>query len=102
MSLAIGLLMILTGLAIMAFGLFMFYAWLPLFYALIGFDVGLLLGRAFTGGVGTTAIVLGLASAFILGAASYILEPYRRVLLGVSATLSCSENCTSTSGAASW
>ena len=84
MSLAIGLLMILTGLAIMAFGLFMFYAWLPLLYALIGFDVGLLLGRAFTGDVGTTAIVLGIAGAFVLGAASYILEPYRRVLLGVS------------------
>jgi hypothetical protein len=84
MSLSIGLLMILTGLAIMAFGLFMFYAWLPLLYALIGLDVGLLLGRAFTGDVGTTAIVLGLASALILGAASYILEPYRRVLLGVS------------------
>jgi hypothetical protein len=84
MSLAIGLLMILTGLAIMAFGLFMFYAWLPLLYALIGFDVGLLLGRAFTGDVGTAAIVLGIVGAFILGAASYILEPYRRVLLGVS------------------
>jgi len=45
MSLTIGLLMILTGLAIMAFGLFMFYAWLPLLYALVGFDVGILLGR---------------------------------------------------------
>ena len=51
---------------------------------LIGLDVGLLLGRASTGDVGTTAIVLGLAGAIILGAASYILEPYRRVLLGVS------------------
>ena len=68
----------------MAFGLFMFYAWLPLLYALVGFDVGLMLGRAFTGDVGTTAIVLGIAGAFILGAASYILEPYRRILLGVS------------------
>jgi hypothetical protein len=84
MSLAIGLLMILTGLAIMAFGLFMFYAWLPLLYALIGLDVGLMLGEAFTGDVGTTAIVLGIAGAFILGVASYVLEPYRRVLLGVS------------------
>ena len=84
MPLAIGLLMILTGLAIMAYGLFMFYAWLPLLYVLIGFDVGLLLGRAFTGDVGTTAIVLGIAGAFILGAASYVLEPYWRVLLGVS------------------
>ena len=84
MSLSIGLLMILTGLAIMGFGLFMFYAWLPLLYALIGFDVGLMLGRAFTGDVGTTAIILGIAGAFILGAASYVLEPYRRILLGVS------------------
>jgi len=84
MSLVIGLLMILTGLAIMAFGLFMFYALLPLLYALIGFDVGLLLGRAITGDVGTTAIILGFVGAFVLGAASYILEPYRRVLLGVS------------------
>ena len=49
MSLTIGLLMILTGLAIMAFGLFMFYAWLPLLYALVGFDVGILLARTFTG-----------------------------------------------------
>src|ERR1700676_895377 len=84
MSLAIGLLMILTGLAIMAFGLFMFYAWLPLLYALVGFDAGLLLGRAFTGDVGTTAIALGIAGAVVLGVASYVLEPYRRVLLGVS------------------
>jgi hypothetical protein len=84
MSLAFGLLMIATGLAIMGFGLFMFYAWLPLLYALIGFDVGLMLGRAFTGDVGTTATVLGIAGAFILGAASYFLEPYRRILFGVS------------------
>jgi len=84
MSLAIGLLMIATGLAIMGFGLFMFYAWLPLLYALIGFDIGLMLGRAFSGDVGTTAIILGIAGAFILGAASYLLEPYRRILLGVS------------------
>ena len=83
MSLAIGLLMILTGLAIMAFGLFMFYAWLPLLYALVGLDVGLMLGRAFTGDIGTTAIVLGIVGALILGVASYILEPYRRILLGV-------------------
>jgi hypothetical protein len=84
MSLLIGLVTILTGLAIMAFGLFMFYAWLPLLYALIGFDIGILLGRAFTGDVGTVAIVLGIAGALLLGVASYVLEPYRRILLGVS------------------
>ncbi len=84
MSFAGGLLMILTGLAIMAFGLLLFYAWLPLLYALIGFDIGLLLGRWLTGDVGTLAIVLGVIGAIILGVASYTLEPYRRVLLGVS------------------
>jgi hypothetical protein len=84
MSLTFGLLMIASGLAIMALGLFLFYAWLPLLYGLIGFDIGLLLGRTLTGDVGATAIVLGVAGAVILGAASYFLEPYRRILLGFS------------------
>ena len=84
MTTAGAVLMILTGLVIMSFGLFLFYAWLPLLYALVGFDIGLLLGRSITGDVGATAIVLGIAGAAILGAASYFLEPYRRILLGVS------------------
>ena len=86
----------------MGFGLFMFYAWLPLLYALIGFDVGLLLGRASTGDVGTTAIVLGLAGAVILGAASYILEPYRRVLLGVSGGILFGLSVTAAFGLDGW
>jgi hypothetical protein len=77
-------LLILTGLVIMAFGLFIFYAWLPLLYAIVGLDIGLMLGRWLTGDVGAVAIILGIAGAIILGAASYFLEPYRRVLLGVS------------------
>lgn len=84
MSFAGAVLLILTGLAILSFGLLLFYAWLPLLYAFVGFDIGLLLGRSLTGDVGTTAIVLGLAGAIALGAASYFLEPYRRILLGVS------------------
>ena len=84
MTFAGALLMIMTGVAIMLLGLFLFYAWLPLLYALVGFDIGLLLGRSLTGDVGTTAIVLALAGAIALGAASYFLEPYRRILLGVS------------------
>jgi hypothetical protein len=79
-----GMLMILTGLAIMGFGLFLFYAWLPLLYGLIGLDIGLLLGRWLTGDVGAIAIILGIAGAIALAVASYTLEPYRRILLGVS------------------
>ena len=79
-----GILMIVTGFAIMAFGLFLFYAWLPLLYGLVGLEIGLLLGRSLTGSVGATAIAFGVAGAILLGAASYFLEPYRRILLGVA------------------
>jgi hypothetical protein len=79
-----GILSILAGLAIMAFGLLLFYAWLPVFYGLFGFDIGLLLGRSLTGDVGVLAIVLGIIGAIILAVAAYTLEPYRRILLGVS------------------
>ncbi len=85
MSLIGSLLMILTGLVIMSFGLFIFYAWLPLLYAIVGLDIGLMLGRWLTGDVGAIAIVLGIAGAVLLGVASYFLEPYRRLLLGASA-----------------
>jgi hypothetical protein len=82
MSITFGLMMILTGLVIMTFGLFLFYAWLPVIYALVGFDIGLLLGRSLAGDVGTIAIVCGIAGAIVLGVCSYALEPYRRILLG--------------------
>jgi len=84
MPTTIGILMIVTGFAIMSFGLFLFYAWLPLLYGMLGLDIGLLLGRSLTGAVGTTAVVLGIACAIALAAASYFLEPFRRILLGVS------------------
>jgi len=84
MSLAGSLLLILTGLGIMTFGLFLFYAWLPLLYALLGLDIGIIVGRMITGEIGPLAIGLGIAGAVALGAASYFLEPYRRILLGVS------------------
>lgn len=83
MSTVFALLMIASGLAIMAFGLFFFYAWLPLLYALVGLDVGLLLGRSLTGDIGTISIIFGIVGAVVLGGASYFLEPYRRIMLGV-------------------
>jgi hypothetical protein len=85
MSVLGAILFILAGLAIMASGIFLFYAWLPLFYGLLGLDIGLLLGRSLTGDVGLLAIALGIVGAAILFGAAYSLEPYRRILLGISA-----------------
>ncbi len=83
MLFSFAVLLILGGLGIMAFGLFLFYAWLPLFYALFGFEIGFLLGEWLAGGdVGTLAIVLGIVGAVAAASATYYLEPYRRVLLG--------------------
>ncbi len=84
MSFLGAILSIIAGLAIMSFGLLLFYAWLPLFYGLFGFDIGLLLGRSLTGDVGVIAIILGIVGAVILAGAAYSLEPYRRILLGIS------------------
>ena len=84
MSSAGAILLIVTGLAVMALGLLLFYAWLPFLYAFVGFDIGLLLGRWLTGDIGIIAIVLGVVGALVLAVLSYSLEPYRRILLGVS------------------
>ena len=83
MSVLGAILLILAGLAIMAFGIFLFYAWLPFLYGLFGLEIGLLLGRSITGDVGLVAI-LGIVGAVILFGAAYFLEPYRRILLGLS------------------
>lgn len=60
----------------------MFYAWLPLFYGLFGFEIGLLLGRWLTGDVGVVAITLAIAAAVGAAGLAYLLEPYRRVMVG--------------------
>jgi len=78
------ILLILAGLAILNYGIFLFYAWLPVLYGLFGFEIGMLLGRSMTGDVGALAITLGVIGAVILFLASYFLEPYRRLLLGIS------------------
>jgi hypothetical protein len=84
MLFSFGVLLILRGLAIMAFGLFVFYAWLPILYGLFGLDIGLLLGQWLSGEVGVVAFVLGIIGAVVLFGATYALEPYRRVLIGFS------------------
>ena len=82
MLFSFGVLLILCGLGIMGFGLFIFYAWLPLFYALIGFEIGFLLGKWLAGSAGTVAFMLGIVGGVAAAGATYFLEPYRRVLLG--------------------
>ena len=82
MLLSFALLLILCGLGIMGFGLFMFYAWLPLFYGLFGFEIGLLIGKWLTGDVGVVAVTLGIAATVGGAGLAYFLEPYRRVLVG--------------------
>ncbi len=84
MSFLGAILSIVAGLAIMSFGLLLFYAWLPIFYGLFGFDIGLLLGRSLTGDVGVLAVILGVVGAVDLAGAAYSLEPYGRILLGIS------------------
>ena len=82
MLFSFGVLLVLCGLGIMGFGLFIFYGWLPLFYALIGFEIGFLLGKWLAGSVGTIAVMLGIVGGVAAASATYILEPYRRILLG--------------------
>jgi hypothetical protein len=79
------ILLVLAGLGIMGFGIFLFYAWLPFFYGLFGLEIGLLLGKSLTGEMALLALILGTIGAVILFVASYSLEPYRRILLGLSA-----------------
>ena len=76
------MLMILVGFAILGFGLFIFYAWLPVFYALFGFEIGLLLGGWMFGSAGLARIAVGIALGAVLAAATYLIEPYRRIVVG--------------------
>jgi hypothetical protein len=83
MLFSFAVLLILCGLGVMGFGLFIFYAWLPLFYALIGLEIGFVLGKWLAGDtVGNLALVLGIVGAVAAASAAYFLEPYRRILLG--------------------
>ena len=84
MLFSFSVLLILCGLAIMGFGLFLFYAWLPILYGLFGLEIGLLLGQWLSGELGPLAYSLGIVGAVGLLVATYSLEPFRRVLVGFS------------------
>lgn len=86
MDILFGVLLVVWGLALMAFGLWLFYALLPLWYgmfgALLGFVVGdWMTGDGWFGGVLTwTLAILGAALFAVL---AYRLEPFRRILAGL-------------------
>lgn len=78
--------LIILGLIVMNFGLFLFYAFLPLAYGLIGFGAGLNMGRALTGNVvgqfGALELILGLGVGLLMAVSYRILEPIRRIVIG--------------------
>lgn len=82
MLFSFAVLLILCGIGIMGFGLLMFYAWLPLLYGLFGLEIGFLLGRWLTGNVGFATVALAIVLAVAAATAAYVLEHYRRALVG--------------------
>ena len=82
-----GLLLILVGLGAMGFGLFLFYAFLPLFYAFFGVGVGYWLGSLLTGaGEGEMSLIkllFGLGGGILFAGAAHFIEPFRRILVGI-------------------
>lgn len=82
-----GLLLIVAGLGAMGFGLFLFYALLPLFYAFFGIGVGYWLGALLTGaGEGEMSLIkllFGLGGGLMFAGAAHFLEPFRRILIGI-------------------
>jgi hypothetical protein len=73
----------------MAFGLWLFYALLPLFYGLLGAGIGYWLGLAITRNTvfdaGLLEFILALVGGALLAFAAFFLEPYRRILAGAAA-----------------
>jgi hypothetical protein len=82
-----GILLILVGLGVMGFGLFLFYAFLPVFYAFFGIGVGYWLGSLLTGaGEGEMSmlkLLFGLGGGVLFAGAAHFIEQFRRMLIGI-------------------
>ncbi len=82
-----GIVLILAGIGAMGFGLFLFYALLPLFYAFFGAGVGYWLGSFFTstvpGEMSFIKLLFSLGGALVFASAAYFLEGFRRILIGI-------------------
>jgi hypothetical protein len=82
-----GIALIFVGLGVMGFGLFLFYALLPLFYAFFGVGVGYWFGSLLTGAppgdANLVKLLFAIGGAVLFGGSAYFLEPFRRILIGI-------------------
>lgn len=87
MFIVTGIILIFIGLGAMGFGLMLFYALLPLFYAIFGLGVGYELATLLTGApqgeMTWVKLLFGLVSAMLFAGGAYFFEPFRRILIGV-------------------
>ena len=87
MSLVNGIFLVLVGLGAMGFGLMLFYALLPLFYAFFGLGVGYWFGSLLTsspeGEMSFIKLIFGLGGAILFAGGAYFFEPFRRILIGI-------------------
>jgi len=88
MNILLGILLVAWGLGLMAFGLWVFYALLPLWYGMFGGLLGFFIGTWITGGTtgwfGSILIwTLAVVGAALFAGLAYQLEPFRRVLAGL-------------------
>ena len=81
-----GIALIFVGLAAMGFGLFLFYALLPLFYAFFGVGVGYWFGSLLTGappGDGNLIkLFFAIGGAVLFGGSAYFLEQHGMIHCG--------------------
>ena len=82
-----GIFLILVGLGAMGFGLMLFYALLPLFYAFFGIGVGYWLGSMLTstppGEMSFVKLIFALGGGIIFAGGAYFFETFRRILIGI-------------------
>ena len=82
-----GILLIVVGIGAMGFGLMLFYALLPLFYAFFGVGVGYWLGAMLTGTppgeMSFIKLLFALGGGALFAGGAYYFEPFRRILIGV-------------------
>ena len=87
MDIVNGIFLLLVGLGAMGFGLMLFYALLPLFYAFFGVGVGYWLGSMLTstppGEMSFVKLIFALGGGVLFALGAYFFEPFRRILIGI-------------------